>query len=483
MSTPSVPVTPVSFDPRALAPSRDRGAARAALKWLLVALFAGAGAGALAASKPTIFLGLAGVAIATAFFLEAPLFCLGAVLVVRAGLDNSGQWFSMGGTNAVGVIAAATAFGGGLAILLRGGALPVRRVTFPLLAFLLLGAFSLSYSLLRANGFSTWLNLSALFVLFVIAVRYVRDVETFRKVLWFALAGAVVPVLVGLYQQATGGSGVTKSGFGTLTGTFAFSNGFAFFLLVTIALGIPLFVGQRNVWLRIALGGFLFVSSVCLFLTYTRSAWVAAVIVLVFMALVQYRGAAVGLAPLLVVLLLTSVPVVNVVQDRFADLSTNSVSYSTSSWAWRQKNWSHMLPYAEERPAAGWGLGSYPALTFEEFGSRTRNFANIETPEGGIYAHNDYLNMAVETGVPGMILWILTLLGLASVAYKGMAHPAVRPYASALFAVMVALIVLSFVDNIQTYTGMLLYPVVLIGALAGVVFRAESRGTRATGNP
>ena len=161
---------------------------------------------------------------------------------------------------------------------------------------------------------------------------------------------------------------------------------------------------------------------------------------------------------------------VTAVEERFSDLSPSSASYSANSFQWRLENWSRMAPYATDRPLTGHGLGSYLALSDEEFGRFDYDFiVPGERPgEQVVYAHNDYLFLAVEMGIPGAVLWLSIFVGLIFAMARARACPAVRPLATALLAVVAATAVGSGFDNVVLYTVVLLPLMALCGAVAGV---------------
>jgi len=83
----------------------------------------------------------------------------------------------------------------------------------------------------------------------------------------------------------------------------------------------------------------------------------------------------------------------------------------------------------------------------------------------------------VETGVPGLLLWVAVLTGLATTALRLRRFDDLAPWAAASAALAVALMVMSAADNIQGYTVVLVYPATLVGALVGAAARKEARAT------
>jgi O-antigen ligase len=181
---------------------------------------------------------------------------------------------------------------------------------------------------------------------------------------------------------------------------------------------------------------------------------------------------------------------VRAVSNRFGDLSSRSANHATSSWTWRTGQWRRMLPYGLNHPLTGMGFGSYEATTVREFGYEDHTYPTLADPSHpdtsakGFTAHNDYVRMIVELGIPGLLLWSAVLLGLLASVIRAARVPAVRPLAVGTAAVLVALIGASFSDNVQGYTMDLLLPLVLAGGLATVARRERAgRRVRPAGPP
>jgi O-antigen ligase len=218
------------------------------------------------------------------------------------------------------------------------------------------------------------------------------------------------------------------------------------------------------------------------FLTYTRSAWIGLAVVMVLLAVIQYRR----LIPLTVLAALTlvvAVPsTVDQVERRFGDLSSTSPQYSANSWQWRLDHWDHMKAYAASEPYVGHGLASFRPLTFQEYGSENNQFP-IDGPDDGIYPHNDFLGMAVELGYIGAALWIMVLLGLMALTWRARRVPELKPWASGAFALICGVALISAVDNIQLNTGMMFYVLALAGAVVGAMRRYPMTVRTAAGSP
>mgnify|MGYP005845350045 FL=1 len=80
--------------------------------------------------------------------------------------------------------------------------------------------------------------------------------------------------------------------------------------------------------------------------------------------------------------------------------------------------WSVSFDMWAERPLAGWGAGSYTPV-YAEFSWR-----HPTAPQSISDAHNMLVQIAVELGVPGLFLFMASIAGLVTVAWRVKAVPA-----------------------------------------------------------
>lgn len=422
--------------------------------------------GVLVGEAPLIAFGVLAAVFAAYAFAIWPLTLLFGVVLVRASLDTSGEFFSVGGTNLAGFVNAAVVLGGGLAIAFTWRDLPVRYVTIPLLGLLALASVSLAYTRAVDSGFETVVALGAVFVVFVLAAGTIRREVDFGRLVNVVLLASVVPIVVALVELAGGGNTETKDGLATVSGTFGHPNGLSFFLLVSMSVALVALIEAKSPPRRLLLGVLLAAGAVSLVFTFGRSAWIGTVVVLILLAATRYRALFLAVPVIAVMTLLVLPSAGGLVEGRFQDLSPNSTAYSENSWAWRQKLWGDMLPLADDRPLLGYGIGSFAPLTVEQIGVSPR--FGILHREDGNPAHNDYLGILVELGVPGLLLWLAVLVGLAIAALRARRVPALRSYAVAMLGVMITFVVISGADNLMLYTAVLYYVAALTGGLAGV---------------
>ena len=415
---------------------------------------------------PVALVAIAAIVVGTAVLVSRPVGALIGVLLIRAAVDRNDAFFNLGAATVEGMLNAVIVASGALALVLTGARIPGRGIRLALLGSLGVCLLSLLWSIDRAEGVRTWLHLAGIATIFLLAAASIRRPATLRTLVTVTLVSSIVPIAVGLVQLATG-STYTRQGFSAIVGTFDHSNGFAFYLLLVMTLALVTLFERRGA-LRVLAAGVLLTGMVAFVVTYTRSAWIGWVLVLGLLAALQYRRLIV-VAVVAVIVAGVMVPSgVGLVEERFADLSSESSRYSDNSLSWREENWSRMFHFATERPAQGWGLASYPDLAIVEFGRSNPRFSPKSATKPGVYAHNDYLRLAVETGVPGMLLWVAVLVGLCAAMWRARRVEEIRPYATAMFAAMVAVIFIGAVDNMQGYTGVMYYLVALCGGVIGV---------------
>ena len=451
--------------------------------WVLGALILSLAAGAMVGASATLALDIAVVSAAATLVVIWPYASLIVILLLSAEPREAFTFL---------VLLAVAA-----ALAMRRPPLPGKRVIVPFGLLLLLAVPSLplapspdegilqpylhlpilgtAYTRTPSVELHGWLNLASVLVVFCLAAAIIRTRARLDAVVAVVLASAVVPIAVAFVQLATGNT-LTRPGssLASVRGPFPHPNYFAFYLVVVLILAIMVLFESRLVLVRVGCGALIATGIVCLFLTYTRAAWVGFGLALLGMALLRYRRLIlVALVGLLLGALIAP-GAARDAQQRFGDLTSKSEATDQNSWTWRVDQWSAMLPYGFDRPLTGNGWDSYPRLTVRKFGHFDRRYPTIQNRRLGVYsaegftAHNDYVKTFVELGVPGLVLWALTLVGLGAVGWRARRLPQTRAIASATVATVAALALISFSDNLQGYTVVLLYAGAVCGALAGV---------------
>jgi O-antigen ligase len=278
----------------------------------------------------------------------------------------------------------------------------------------------------------------------------------------------LIPGIVSVYQLFTR-TGLT---FGDVAnriyGTFGHPNVLAYYLVVMIALLGVAFLAQTKdrqsrSWLVLGVISFLWLLS-----TSTRGAWLALCIVALVIGLLWYRKYVVtGLLVLL--FLVFFAPTLNTFSISAVRLDWRTVPVvqrltdfqsEDSSFDWRLSLWKEMKQRVYERPLLGYGLGTFPILRERE----TKLFFQ------GTEAHNDYLRLAVETGIVGLVAYLLLSVALITrmiLVFRQLQSRMGRYCAIGALGLTLAFFVASLFDNmLQATPVMWVYWVVLGAVLA-----------------
>jgi putative inorganic carbon (HCO3(-)) transporter len=367
----------------------------------LLLYFIGAG---IVAGAALVFLGTAEAG--TAFLLAGALIlfvaridiCVLFLLLVRSSLDFSTEYslISLAPSAKLNVaavlnlllIAAGTAY-----ILIRGTS--IRRIPgvvfFAAFAVVSLVTFDRAPSLPAA--IADWLrNLSCLILYVVVATVFVERRKA-KILIGIILLSAVVPISVGFYQKAIGEGLFSFPSYKRIYSTFFHPPAYAVYLIFIIVLIYLLLHLRQRLLGRIGLLSLLACCWLSLLWTYSRGAWIAALVAMGIIALVsRWRSAFAVLGAVAVLAaLLPQIP------QRFEDVA---VPLGPGSFQWRLGLWKKMVLYIEAHPVLGHGLGSF------FFYSK------------GWASHNDYLRLAFETGILGLVLYLLGLFSVGLFALR-----------------------------------------------------------------
>ena len=141
-----------------------------------------------------------------------------------------------------------------------------------------------------------------------------------------------------------------------------------------------------------------------------------------------------------------------------------SITPSGSPWS-RTSIWKQGAGILKDYPAVGTGLGTFP-VAFRRYQT---SLLELQVD----HAHNDYLEVATDTGIAGAILLFIPILWLLIrmvLAYAGARNPYRRSVLLACIGSIAALLIHSTMDfNLQIPANALLFAVVLgIGSKAAI---------------
>ena len=295
---------------------------------------------------------------------------------------------------------------------------------------------------------------AALMVLPPVAVLTGMVVAGAYRSSWLALAillGTFAAVLLGALQVASPDPAQSpwylyrRTNFGFATGFFANSNHMATLLVVSLAFLVALYVQLRerarnakagSAAVLVPVAGAL-VLLVGIALNGSLAALLLGLPVLVLSAAMLIPRARLPRGALAAV---AAVSVLGIVVVYMTPLQDRLVASNSTSFESRQRIWSTTVPAIADNWAVGAGIASFPEVypRYEDPSAVTRTYVN--------HAHNDYLEIAVDAGVPGILLVVAFLLWWASRSVAAWRSAAADRYVQAATIASAAMLVHSLVD-------------------------------------
>jgi O-antigen ligase len=345
----------------------------------------------------------------------------------------------------------------GIAVILDRGKTLEHIPGFFFLVFLLaLSLFSTVYSIAPVQTLSEWTKILSAILAFILGYLFVKGKKlTYLQIFQALAVSAVFPVFFGFFQF------FTKSGMNTfnisnrLFGTFAHPNVFAFFLLFLFLAGAYAYAEQKKPSKLFEISFAISTTVIIALLagTYTRAAWIGLVLFLVvltyFYSKIIFFTGVFGLA----IFILFFIPIISTVDNIFHTQFEKNPLVSriihrdpnADSLSWRGQVLHDSIPLLMKRPIFGYGYGTFPTV-WEQ--NRPPERAEDDSAE----AHNDYLRLAIETGVFGIILYLSFLFSLFWFAIKKAKKHRQKLSLPIFCSTIAVFIVVSMSDNMLHHT-------------------------------
>ncbi len=276
-------------------------------------------------------------------------------------------------------------------------------------------------------------------LMFVVLERLLVDLAAVQRVLIACYVALIPPVALGLLQSVSGGS-FTSGGVSRIVGTFLHPNTLGFFLSMFMLMSVALYrhVSPRP---RMLLGGVVAVCGALLVLTYSRGSWIAFIVGLVIIGLLQSRAVFAWMAAGVIVVLGALPSVVARVTDvASVDTATGAAS---NSLTWRFQYWFDVIGLNRDNPVTGIGLKGTRYITDQS-----------KAP------HNDFLRAYAETGLLGLLAFLLVVAAIVAIARRALRHAQpglARGVAVGFTAVLAAYLIESFGANLMSEIVVLWY--------------------------
>lgn len=265
-----------------------------------------------------------------------------------------------------------------------------------------------------------FLNVGLIFFLSYIFIK--QQILKPLEIVTAIAAGAAIPLFMGL-SQIIFQTGITTFEIqDRIFGTFAHPNVFAFFVMFLLFLHhhystmAPTEFWENHHVARLVTYAILIL---LLLLTYTRAAWVGLAIYAAMMAFLSYRRPSLRILYILAGVYLLLFPINDWLikntgfrPDQYtllARLTTRSEEADSVDWRLNLVRSNLRLIVKGPRTMEGFGYGTFPIVWEHD---RPESNEADDSAE----SHNDYLRLAVEVGLVGLILYCILLARLAWIA-------------------------------------------------------------------
>lgn len=301
------------------------------------------------------------------------------------------------------------------------------------------------------------IHLASLGLVFVM-VNTINKLEEFNVIVTLVVFSATIVALIGLYQYVVGvpidASWIDVENNPDIKArvysVFGNPNVLAEYLIMIIPLSISLLWYSKKIHKKVIFLGTSGVLIMALVLTLSRGGWIGfAFSALIFILLVEKR------------LLLSIIPIslggVLFLPQSILHRIISIGNLADSSNAYRLKMWEIALDIIKDNPLAGVGLGHLPfKQTFEMYIRTMPTY----------HAHNTYLEIAAELGIPGLIAFLFLLFVVFKYGILSLINGEnryIKIMAAGVFAGLGGLLAHGAVENVIYLTRIIVYFWILIG--------------------
>jgi O-antigen ligase len=220
-----------------------------------------------------------------------------------------------------------------------------------------------------------------------------------------------------------------------ISGAFHNQQLLAGFLCVLFPLTLVASQQEKEPWPKIGLQVAVVIIGAGILVTQNRSAWLGAgvgLVVVVCLYFLYGRDPGAGLQRAQVIMPLL---IISLIVGLFVGMSRMSGSLSAragtlsqlqrdDSFQWRLGMWSKALRMLRDRPLTGWGVGSYPLqqALYDHPAVKGRTQRQIAAGGAGLAenAHNTFLQLGAETGVPGLLLYLSVFVSFIATGLRAL---------------------------------------------------------------
>ncbi|HET9440514.1 MAG TPA: O-antigen ligase family protein [Longimicrobiales bacterium] len=440
--------------------------------------------------QPWLLIGVVVGAIVLAVAIAAPL-ALIAITLMLGGVDLSfmtggfkALFPEMGGLdmNGIRLVGATIGFAVYIMNAPAGRGAIFGRSGLPYLIFLTYAFITLSQSFDPLEGLRLHMKLAYPFLTFLLVIGLCDTREKVEKLANLTLiAGAIIIFVVTPLYTLKSGYHVDYAGFRRVRSVGGGENSFSFYLMILMFLAFARLIYRKQLrYIVFCAGAIIWIMATMTRITFLASlVGIALISLLSAVAQKQYKAVAGGL----IVTLMLALPGFPFILERSLGfvpgprevlglIANPIVLYESINWQGRTNLWPIVWSGFMAAPIFGLGLGSSGVVIREHFPA-----------EAAQVAHNEYLRLAADTGMVGVILFAIAMFvwlgtGLAAARRAGRA---VAEYAMPAVAGVVAWGIIAITDNpFDSYMYYTQYVGFLMGAMMALrmIAAREQHGDR-----
>lgn len=273
--------------------------------------------------------------------------------------------------------------------------------------FILISAASILVSPDRNFSFYNYYHLMGRYIfIYYLVINNIHSLKQVKRLVWTVLSSALVVTGYGFYQYF---HGVDISAFQWVDGeqfpdlkvrvfsTLKNPNLLAGFLVMIMALACGLGCKAKDMKKRLLFLFLFILFGACLGLTYSRGAWISVGFVIALYGVLYNKR---------ILWLLLLVPVaLYLVHDGFTERLMSIFNPTDTSSTLRIALWESTVAMIVDKPLLGIGWGAY-WLVYPQY-----DFFIQDATTTIFHAHNMYLNIAAEIGIPGLLVFLTIMVG------------------------------------------------------------------------
>jgi len=252
-------------------------------------------------------------------------------------------------------------------------------------------------------SFPSFLEFIKLLVLYFLVVNLVKTRKKLLIMIWGLVILGTIACFIGLFQHAHGIGINYGEGFIRIRGTALDPNDYAMHLVILIPFVVGLICTSRNYIIKLGLVGALGIFVLNIIYTYSRGGFVSLAFVVGASVLwfgFKFKKQLLAIISLGVVFLI----MLPFVPEKYIERSKTVFDLSDPAIIARLDTWKIGLEMMREEPLRGIGLGVFKY----EYIERAFTSGAVET-KAALFAHNAYIQIGAETGMIGLLLFILIL--------------------------------------------------------------------------